>query len=140
MGYSRSSNAPKVLEKIKAWILLPRMWKYFVCKNVSTQNTILRKSNLIILSIIITIIPIIIYDHYFIYFIYLVSCCYYYYCFLPGFSFTNIHELQDWRGMGRAFLLINHYHFHPLLRHLDISRVITAESSPLHIASIYYYW
>ena len=31
--------------------------------------------------------------------------------------------------------LTPHYHFHPLHRHLDISRVITAESSPLHIAS-----
>ena len=27
------------------------------------------------------------------------------------------------------------YHFHPLHRHLDISRKITTESSPLHIAS-----
>ena len=27
------------------------------------------------------------------------------------------------------------YHVHPLHRHLDISRVITAESSPLHIAN-----
>ena len=27
------------------------------------------------------------------------------------------------------------YHFQPLLRHLDISQAITAESSPLHIAS-----
>ena len=51
--------------------------------------------------------------------------------FLPGFSFTNIHESQDCRGRGRAF----HYHFHPLHRHLDISRAITAGSSPLHIAS-----
>ena len=31
--------------------------------------------------------------------------------------------------------LTPHYHFHPLHRHLDISWVITAESSPLHIAS-----
>ena len=27
------------------------------------------------------------------------------------------------------------YHFHPLYRHLDISRAVIAESSPLHIAS-----
>ena len=38
--------------------------------------------------------------------------------FLSGFSFTNIHDSRDSRGRG----------------HLDISRVITAESSPLHIA------
>ena len=31
--------------------------------------------------------------------------------------------------------LTPHYHFHPLHRHLDTSRVITAESSSLHIAS-----
>ena len=28
-----------------------------------------------------------------------------------------------------------HYHFHPLHGRLDISRAVTAESSPLHIAS-----
>ena len=28
-----------------------------------------------------------------------------------------------------------HFHFHPLHRHLDIIQAITAESSPLHIAS-----
>ena len=32
--------------------------------------------------------------------------------------------------------LIPHYNFHPLHRHLNLIRVITAESSPLHIASI----
>ena len=31
--------------------------------------------------------------------------------------------------------ILERYHFHPLHRHLDISRAITAESSPLHIAS-----
>ena len=31
--------------------------------------------------------------------------------------------------------LFPHYHLHPLHRHLYISRAITAESSPLHIAS-----
>ena len=38
------------------------------------------------------------------------------------------------QGKGEAILLSPHYHFHPLQRHLDISRVITAESSPQHIA------
>ena len=47
-----------------------------------------------------------------------------------GFSFTNIHDSQDNKGRGRIFL----NHFHPLHRHLDISRAITAESSLLHIA------
>ena len=38
--------------------------------------------------------------------------------FLSRFSFTNIHESQD-------------CHFHPLHKHLDISRMITAESAQL---------
>ena len=37
-------------------------------------------------------------------------------------------------GGGGAVSLILIYHFQPLHRHLDISRVINAESSPLHIA------
>ena len=74
--------------------------------------------------------------------------------YLSGFSFTTTHESQECRGRGRAFFnsssrpltnhrtageggghsLTPHYHFHPLHRHyLDISRTITAESSPLHI-------
>ena len=43
-----------------------------------------------------------------------------------------IHRQQ---GKGEAISLSPLYHFHPLHRHLDISRAITAESSPLHIAS-----
>ena len=39
------------------------------------------------------------------------------------------------QGKGEGISLTPHYHFHPLHRHLDISRTITAESSPLHIAS-----
>ena len=39
------------------------------------------------------------------------------------------------QGKGEGIPLTPHYHFHPLHRHLDISRAITAESSPLHIAS-----
>ena len=52
--------------------------------------------------------------------------------FLSGFPFTTIHESNDCRGRGMAS---PHYHFHPLHRHLDISQVITAGSSPLHIAA-----
>ena len=40
---------------------------------------------------------------------------------------------QQWNG--DAISLSSLYHFHPLHRHLDISRTITAESSPLHITS-----
>ena len=37
-------------------------------------------------------------------------------------------------GKGEGIYLLPVYHFHPLHRHLDITRAITAESSPLHIA------
>ena len=36
---------------------------------------------------------------------------------------------------GKGISLSPHYHFNPLHRHWDISRAITAGSSPLHIAS-----
>ena len=39
------------------------------------------------------------------------------------------------QGKEEGISLTPHYHFHPLYRQLDISRAITAESSPLHIAA-----
>ena len=58
------------------------------------------------------------------------------YIYIYRFSFTNIHESQHSRGRGRAFFyLLTTTSTHPLHRHLDISWAITAESSPLHIAS-----
>ena len=39
------------------------------------------------------------------------------------------------QGKWEGIYLTPLYHFHPLQRHLDISREISAESSPLHIAS-----
>ena len=42
-------------------------------------------------------------------------------------TFTN-HRTA---GEGGGISLTPHYDFHPLNRHLDISRAITAESSPL---------
>ena len=47
------------------------------------------------------------------------------------------HEHSRFTGQqvkGEAISLKALYHFYPLHRHLDISRLITAESSPLHIA------
>ena len=38
------------------------------------------------------------------------------------------------QGKGEGIYLTPLYHFHPLHGQLDISRAITAESSPLHIA------
>ena len=55
--------------------------------------------------------------------------------FPSGFSFTNIDESQDCRGRRRTFFLTPYYYFHPLHRHLDISRAITAENGPPQIAS-----
>ena len=53
--------------------------------------------------------------------------------FYMGFLSRNwrITRLQ---GKGEGISLTSHYHFYPLHRHLDISRGIIAESSPLHIA------
>ena len=46
--------------------------------------------------------------------------------FLSGFSFMNIHDSQDNRGISSTPL----YHFHLFLRHVDISGEATADSSP----------
>ena len=35
-------------------------------------------------------------------------------------------------GKGEGIFLSPHYHFHPLYRHLEISRAIIADGSPLH--------
>ena len=47
-------------------------------------------------------------------------------------QFSRITGLQR---KGKEISLTPHYHFHQLHRHLDISRAITAESLPLHIAT-----
>ena len=49
--------------------------------------------------------------------------------------FHDHSRITGLQGKGEGISLTPHYHFHPLHRHLDISRAITAESSPLHIAS-----
>ena len=56
---------------------------------------------------------------------------FFFYLGFLSWTFTN-HRTA---GEGVGISLTPHYHFHPLHRHLDISRAITAESSPLHIAS-----
>ena len=56
--------------------------------------------------------------------------------FFPVWVFFHEHSrLMGQQGKGEGIYLTPHYHFHPLRRHLDISWAITAESSPLHIAS-----
>ena len=51
--------------------------------------------------------------------------------FLSGFSFTTIHNFTGLQGKGEGISLTPLYHFHPLHGHLDVSRAITADSSPL---------
>ena len=64
-------------------------------------------------------------------------CCFFYF-HLFFFIWVFFHEQSRFtgqQGKGEAISLSPLYHFDPLHRYLDISRVITAESSPLHIAS-----
>ena len=46
--------------------------------------------------------------------------------------FHNHSRITGLQGKGEGISLTPQYHFHPLHRYLDISRAITAESSPLH--------
>ena len=67
-----------------------------------------------------------------------INCCF---TFRLQFFFTIwilFHEhlqITGLQGKWEGILLTPHCHFHPLHRHLDFGWVITAESSPLHIAS-----
>ena len=56
---------------------------------------------------------------------------FFFYCGFLSPLFTN-HRAA---GKGKGISLTPHHHFHPLYKHLDISRAITVESSPLHIGS-----
>ena len=54
--------------------------------------------------------------------------------FFPIWVFFHNHSwITGLHGKGEGISSTPHYHFHPLHRHLDISRAITAESSPPHI-------
>ena len=56
--------------------------------------------------------------------------------FLSIWAFFHKHSrITGLKGKGEGISLTPHYHFHPLHRHLGISRAVAAESSPLHIAS-----
>ena len=57
------------------------------------------------------------------------------FCFSIWVLFHEHSRITGLQGKGESISLTPHYHFHPLHRHLDISREIAAESSPLHIAS-----
>ena len=49
--------------------------------------------------------------------------------------FHNHSRTTGLQGKEESIPLTLHYHFHTLHRHLDITRAITAETSPLHIGS-----
>ena len=55
--------------------------------------------------------------------------------FLSGFFFHEHSWFTERHEKCEAISLSPLYHLHPLHRHLDISRAITVESSPLHRAS-----
>ena len=63
-------------------------------------------------------------------FYHLSNCIFFYLGFISR-PFTN--DRTKWKDKGIS--LTRDYHFHPHHRNLDTSRVITAESLPLHIAS-----
>ena len=56
--------------------------------------------------------------------------------FFPIWVFFHEHSrITGPQGKEEGIYLTPHYHFHPLHRQLDIRRAITAESSPLPLAS-----
>ena len=58
----------------------------------------------------------------------------FFFFFSIGVFFHEHSRSTGQQGKGEGIYLTALYHFHPLHRHLDISRAITAESSPLRIA------
>ena len=59
---------------------------------------------------------------------------FFFYFFSIWVFFHEHSRFTGQQGKGEGNYLTPLYHFHPLHRHLDISRAIAAESSPLHIA------
>ena len=58
-----------------------------------------------------------------------------YFYFSVWIFFHQHSRFTGQQGKEKTISLISLYHFHPSHRHLDISRAITAESSPLHIGN-----
>ena len=64
-----------------------------------------------------------------------VVLCIHSHIFFSILVFFHVHSrFTGQLGKGKGIYLTPLNHFHPLHRHLDISRVITAGSSPLHIS------
>ena len=55
--------------------------------------------------------------------------------FSIGVFFYDHSRINGLQGKREGISLTSPYHFHSLRRHLDISQVITAESSALHLVS-----
>ena len=68
-------------------------------------------------------------------FTFLCDYCQLFFFFSIWVFFHNHPRITGLQGKGEDISLTPHNHFHPLHRHLDISRPITTESSPLHIGS-----
>ena len=60
------------------------------------------------------------------------ECVHEHFLFHLGLLSLAIHKSQDSRRRRRLFI-IPLYQFHPLQEHLEISRVVTVETSPLHM-------
>ena len=60
--------------------------------------------------------------------------CQFFFFFSIWVFFHEHSRFTGQQGKAEGIYLTSLYHFHPLHRHLNISRVITAESSPLHVA------
>ena len=60
---------------------------------------------------------------------------FFFFFFYLFFFLLRTFTIHTTAGEVAGIYLTPLYHFHPLHRHLDITRAITAESSPLHIAS-----
>ena len=66
---------------------------------------------------------------------------FFFFCFFYLAFLSRIFKIHRTAGEWEAISLYPFYHLHQLYRHLDISRVITAESSLLRIAgSPYQIW
>ena len=66
------------------------------------------------------------------------NLCFFVFAFVFFTISVFFHEhsrITGLQGKGECISLTPHYHFQPLHRHLNISRAIAAESSPLHIVS-----
>ena len=63
------------------------------------------------------------------------TVCYIIDLFFIWIFFHEHSRFTGQQGKGEGIYLTPLYHFHPPHRHLGISRAITADSSPLHIAS-----